>query len=516
MKTGNNKKMKQIFLSIFVVSFAAIGCVGQQEQQQTGNNSMTQGERHRPRFHFSPKSGWMNDPNGMVYLNGKYHLFFQHNPDTTIWGPMHWGHAVSSDLMHWEEQAIALYPDSLGTIFSGSAVIDKNNTAGFGKDAMVAIFTHHNPEIEKTKSGLHQYQSLAYSLDEGKNWTKYEGNPVLPNPGIWDFRDPKVMWHESSEQWIMTLATKQTITFYSSPDLKKWTRLSEFGEGIGAHTGVWECPDLFSIDQGGKTHWVLLVSINPGGPNGGSATQYFVGEFDGKKFTPHDDDTRWVDYGRDNYAGVTFSNVANRRVFMGWMSNWDYANVVPTEKWRSASTLPRELGLQEVDGKWFLNAKPVTEFEKILGNTQQLETLSVKDETRLNELVDSLPTSFKLDLEVPANKSFAIKLSNQQEQTLQIGFDAAKKEYYVDRTKSGKSDFSEQFATKHFAPRIAADDTIKLSLVVDVASTELFADEGLTVMTDIFFPDTDFTQLSLITEDTLNFQKLSVTPIAVD
>ena len=332
MKT---KFLKVSFFSVLIGCTLGLNPAGAQQQ------AAGQMEQYRPQFHFTPKAHWMNDPNGMVYLNGKYHLFFQYNPDSTVWGPMHWAHAISKDMIHWKEQPISLYPDSLGTIFSGSAVIDKDNTAGFGKNAMVAIFTHHNKKIEDQKTGLHQYQSLAYSLDEGKTWTKYKGNPVLPNPGIWDFRDPKVMWHTATGKWIMTLATKDRITFYSSPNLKKWTKESEFGEKLGAHGGVWECPDLFPLELEGKTHWVLLVSINPGGPNGGSATQYFTGDFDGKTFKPDAEKQKWMDYGTDNYAGVTFSNTGARKVLMGWMNNWNYANVVPTKAWRGATTLPR-------------------------------------------------------------------------------------------------------------------------------------------------------------------------------
>ena len=282
-------------------------------------------EQHRPQFHFSPAAHWMNDPNGMVYYKGTYHLFYQYHPASSIWGPMHWGHATSKDMVHWQEQPIALYPDSLGWIFSGSTVVDVNNTSGFGKNGqppLVAIFTHHNSVLEKQKSDKFQYQSLAYSVDEGKTWIKYAGNPVLPNPGITDFRDPKVRWYEAGKKWIMTLATKDRVTFYSSPDLKKWTKESEFGSDLGAHGGVWECPDLFPLNHNGKTVWTLLVSINPGGPNGGSATQYFVGDFDGKTFKPYSTQTKWMDYGTDNYAGVTFSNTGNRTVLIGWMSNW--------------------------------------------------------------------------------------------------------------------------------------------------------------------------------------------------
>src|SRR4051812_44631913 len=292
-------------------------------------------EPHRPQFHFSPKAHWMNDPNGMVYNEGVYHLFFQYYPGATVWGPMHWGHATSNDLMHWKEQTIALYPDSLGYIFSGSAVVDKKNTSAFGKAGkppLVAIFTYHDPVGEKEGRNNYQSEGLAYSIDNGKTWKKYSENPVLNNPGITDFRDPKVMWFEKEKKWIMTLAIKDHIGFYSSRDLKNWKEESQFGKSSGAHRGVWECPDLFSMDDNGKTRWILIVNINPGGPNGGSATQYFIGEFDGKSFTADHTDTRWIDYGPDEYAGVLWNNVGNRKIFLGWMSNWLYATVVPTEK----------------------------------------------------------------------------------------------------------------------------------------------------------------------------------------
>lgn len=271
--------MKKPFLLAF--SLLALAFAG---QAQTAAPVPPATPQYRPAYHFTPAAHWMNDPNGMVYYQGTYHLFFQYYPDGMVWGPMHWGHATSPDLVSWKEQPIALYPDKLGMIFSGSAVVDVNNTAGFGKNAMVAIFTHHNSEEEKKGQNKHEYQSLAYSLDAGKTWKKYEGNPVLPNPGIADFRDPKVSWYEAGKKWVMTLATKDRITFYSSSNLKNWTKESEFGEKLGAHGGVWECPDLFPMTLNGKTHWVLIVNLNPGGPNGGSGTQYFVGNFDGKYF----------------------------------------------------------------------------------------------------------------------------------------------------------------------------------------------------------------------------------------
>lgn len=466
-------------------------------------------EKYRPQFHFSPKAHWMNDPNGMVYLNGTYHLFFQHNPGGTTWGPMHWGHATSTDLLHWTEQPIALYPDSLGTIFSGSAVIDKNNTAGFGKDAMVAIFTYHNKKIEDAKTGLHQYQGIAYSTDEGKSWTKYIGNPVLPNPGIWDFRDPKVQWFEAGKKWVMTLATKDRVTFYSSPDLKKWTKESDFGAQLGAHGGVWECPDLFSLDYNGQQKWVLFVSINPGGPSGGSATQYFTGSFDGKTFTPDNTATRWIDYGADNYAGVTFSNTGTRKIFMGWMSNWQYAEVVPTQNWRSATTIPRELKLVDVGGQAYLTSAPVKELEKISGSAVTINDANVNGSFDLSPQLKPFGGKYVLNVELDHLQDMALYLTNAKGNEVVIGYDKASNSYYTDRTKAGESGFSQSFARKTIAPRIATGNSLSIKLVVDVASAEVFADDGLSVLTDIFFPEEPLNRLHISAPGPLHIKKIS-------
>ncbi|MFP4621986.1 MAG: glycoside hydrolase family 32 protein [Bacteroidales bacterium] len=318
-------------------------------------------QQFRPQYHFSPKQKWMNDPNGMVYYKGTYHLFFQHYPEALHWGPMHWGHTTSEDLFHWKHRDIALYRDSLGYIFSGSAVVDKNNTTGFQTDEekpLVALFTHHNPD-----DGL-QTQSIAYSTNGGDTWTKYEDNPVIKNPGIKDFRDPRVFWHKKTSKWIMVLAAGHHVRFYSSPDLKDWTLESEFGKNVGAHGGVWECPDLFPLALDGNERnkkWVLLVSINPGAPNGGSGTQYFVGDFDGHRFVNESKGHQWIDYGTDNYAGVTWSNVPEREIFIGWMNNWTYADTIPTSTWRGSMTLPRKLTLSTVGGNPRLVSQPMKE-----------------------------------------------------------------------------------------------------------------------------------------------------------
>jgi fructan beta-fructosidase len=477
--------MSKFSVSLFLLLLLAISASTQER------NIMQ--DKHRPQFHFSPKRFWMNDPNGMVYYNGTYHLFFQYYPEKTVWGPMHWGHATSKDMIRWKEQPIALYPDSLGYIFSGSAVIDFNNTSGFGKNGrppMVAIFTYHNDLLEKQKQKNYQSQGIAYSLDEGQTWTKYRGNPVVKSPGIPDFRDPKVMWYEQGKNWIMTLAVKDRIHFYSSPDLKNWTLLSEFGEKFGAHGGVWECPDLFQLNYEGGKKWVLLVSINPGGPNGGSVTQYFTGEFDGKNFNPTDTLTRWMDAGPDNYAGVTFCNIADRRILMGWMSNWDYADKVPTTEWRSAMTLPRELGLKNINGKPVLTSRPVAEIKMLRSKQVKTASIDVNGNVDLGaKLGANSKGLYEVYFEADAGNDVSVKLSNNLDQFVTIGFDHAKNEFFVDRASSGKQGFNKDFFKRSVAARNSKDQKIKMHLIIDHASAELFADDGTTVMTAIFFPD---------------------------
>lgn len=482
-------------------------------EQTTVDKATDTSEPHRPLIHFTPAKAWMNDPNGMVFYNGTYHLFYQYYPDSTVWGPMHWGHATSKDLMRWEHQPVALYPDSLGYIFSGSAVVDTANTSGFGKDGktpLIAIFTHHDPAGEKAGVDTFQYQSIAYSLDEGRSWTKYTSNPVLKNPGIRDFRDPKVMWYTETKQWIMTLATKDRVTFYSSPDFKTWKKESEFGAAIGAHGGVWECPDLFPLEYEGKTHWVLLVSINPGAPNGGSATQYFVGDFDGHVFSPYQTDTCWVDYGPDNYAGVTWSNTSNRKLFLGWMSNWQYATLVPTKAWRSAMTVPRELSLEEVAGKYLVRSIPATELSAFTEQGKMIENINAATAS-INNGKFTAPAQLKMSADSIDN--FTITLSNDAGQKLLIGYDKGTNNYFIDRTASGKVDFEKGFAARHTAPRLRVKKIVDLTLIIDQASVELFADGGLTVMTEIFFPDKPFSNISFQGASSFKLKSVQFSPM---
>ncbi|MGQ1788338.1 glycoside hydrolase family 32 protein [Saccharicrinis sp. GN24d3] len=493
-------------IAIFLIVFLQMSCKNTETSIKTIGK-----EKFRPQFHFTPQANWMNDPNGMVYYEGEYHLFYQYYPDSTVWGPMHWGHAVSNDLVNWEYLPIALYPDSLGYIFSGSAVIDWQNTTGFGsKDnpAMVAIYTYHNIDGERAGKNNYQYQALAYSLDKGRTWKKYKNNPVLPNPGIRDFRDPKVIWHEESKQWIMILAAGDIAKIYSSKDLKTWSFESDFGMGIGAHGGVWECPDLFPIHVGGTNimKWVMLVSINPGGPNGGSATQYFIGDFDGKTFIPEKNESDWLDYGKDNYAGVTWSDIPKedgRRLFIGWMSNWIYAQIVPTESWRSAMTLPREIKLVKEDNQYKLTTFPVKEFEDSKILKMQINNMLFSGKSDINN-IDLDLSSCELNFVFKPQKgslnghttAFGLLLKNDADEELKIGYNMLSKHVFIDRTKINTQFTDSNYLSEDLAP-YTIGDVIKMKIIIDASSVEVFVDEGKLAMTNILFPDSSFNKLSL-------------------
>jgi len=425
---------------------------------------------------------------------------------------MHWGHAESPDMVHWKQLPIALYPDSLGYIFSGSAVADSNNTSGFGKNGkmpLVAIFTSHDPKGERAGTNNFQNESIAYSLDNGTTWTKYSGNPVLHNPGIRDFRDPKVMWYAPGHKWLMTLATKDRITFYSSPDLKSWTKESEFGATSGAHGGVWECPDLFTLKLAGKTYWILIVNVNPGGPNSGSGTQYFVGQFNGNKFTPVDASTRWLDYGPDEYAGITWSNTGNRKIFLGWMSNWEYGTAVPTVKWRSAMTIPRELGLATYNGQVIVVSKPAKEINSLKKEVITLKNITVNRPVDLGKKLGKISGQYLLKLNTDTLKSYELTFFNNANEKVAIGYDKSSNQYFIDRSQSGDVSFNKDFGRKYFAPRLSKNKGGQLTLVIDASSVELFADGGTTVMTGIFFPGKPYNKIQLQAAGGLTIKELT-------
>ena len=504
---------------VFLMGLILVGCKqnAQTTEQEEVMNTLY-AEQHRNQFHFSPQEKWMNDPNGMVYYEGEYHLFYQYYPDSTVWGPMHWGHTVSTDLVHWEHLPIGLYPDSLGYIFSGSAVVDWNNTTGFGskqKPALVAIFTYHDMVGEKEGRNNFQTQGIAYSTDKGRTWEKYEGNPVIPNTeNIRDFRDPKVFWHPETENWVMILAANDKVKIYNSKDLKTWEHASDFGFGHGSQARPWECPDLFPLTTAdGEQKWVMIVSVGNRlkelqAPNGGSGTMYFVGDFDGKTFTnvQAKERTTWIDYGRDNYAGVTWSNISKedgRRLFIGWMSNWDYAQVVPTDIWRSAMTVARELTLHKSENGYLVYSTPVKELEKLRVNSIKLEKNTISEKINLSDKNDFSVAQSELILEFNPNDAtaFGVELSNSQGDTYRIGYDTKNNQFFSDRMKAGKTGFSEKYASKiHIAPRNSSNETIKLHLFFDAASAELFADNGATLLTDIYFPNENFDSLTLFSE----------------
>ncbi|MBO7140218.1 MAG: glycoside hydrolase family 32 protein [Prevotella sp.] len=434
-------------------------------------------EQYRPQIHFTPAKNWMNDPNGMVYVDGTWHLFYQYNPKGNDWGNMSWGHATSTDLIHWTEQAVALTRDELGDIFSGSAVIDKDNTAGFGAKAMVAIYT--------SASGAQQ-QSIAYSTDGSKSFTRYSGNPVIKNNDD-NLRDPKVFWHEGTKQWIMALAKgrKMGVDFYSSPDLKSWTHQSTFFMELAGRASIqWECPDL--IQMGNK--WVLLVSVNPGGPILGSGTMYFVGDFDGKTFTADAlDYPLWLDFGMDNYAGVTWSNTGDRKVMMGWMNNWQYAGAVPCSPWRSAMTLPRELKLIEYDGKPLLANTVVSEIDKIAGQWQTAGAgLDVKD-------------AYQLRITLNLDKNSTITLSNSADEKYVLDVNSSARTLTAHRTSAtGKSSFNGTFSVPSIqAPLNVTGTTVTLDLFVDQSSVEVLTQNGSMSMTNLVFPQSVYNRLTV-------------------
>ncbi|CAH0192223.1 glycoside hydrolase family 32 protein [Chryseobacterium sp. Bi04] len=504
--------MKKIISTLIVAATFYSGL-----NAQSGSKTPEE-QLYRPGYHFTPQKGWMNDPNGMFYLNGTYHLFYQYTPFQSVpdFSKMHWGHAISKDLIQWEELAPAIAYDEKGAIFSGSAVVDKDNTSGFGDGKnvpVVAIFTYHDMKKEQAGAIDAQSQAIAYSLDNGKTWTKYSNNPVLKNPGIKDFRDPKVFWNDKRKQWVMGVAAQDRQHFYASKNLKDWTFLSEFGKDVGGHGGVWECPDLFPIKVEG-THeekWVLIVNINPGGPNGGSAAQYFVGDFDGKTFKMDDLFTKqlekekvvWLDWGRDNYASVSFDNVPdNKRVIIGWMSNWDYSPNVPTEKWRGSSTIPREVTLKKSKEGYTLKNIPVSQLKNYKGKAVKKEINLVSDKKLVSKgEIDLSKAVIDVDLKKMTKGVYSFALKNSLGEQVIFGIDNNKQELFIDRTKSGKVDFKNNFADKiSKAPLAKSYQNGTFKIVLDKTSIEIFFNNGEKVMTEIFFPNESFSELSLSTD----------------
>lgn len=452
---------------------------------------------HRPNFHFTPPHDWMNDPNGMVWHAGEYHLFYQHYPASTVWGPMHWGHAVSRDLVNWEHLPIALYPDDHGTIFSGSAVVDKKNTSGFGHEALVAIFTHHTDEGES--------QSLAYSIDHGYTWTKYSNNPVIQTPAsMKNFRDPKVFWH--ADHWVMCLSGGDQILFYISNDLIHWEQTGSFGNGYDSTQGVWETPDLFQlhVDDSAETRWVLTTGVINGAPAGGSGTQYFIGNFDGKVFTSEapKETILWMDYGADFYAPQSWNNEPNgRRLMLGWMNNWEYAKIIPASTWRGMFSLIREISLTHTNAGIRLIQKPLPELQFLRSEHHHWQDEIIRPDTNL--LANIHGNSLEIIAEFKINNDvdrfgFHVRVGSAESTT--IYYLVKDETLTVDRTKSGEVNFHENFPRIHSTQLSPINDHIKLQIFIDTSSVEVFANDGLLAFTECIFPAEQNAGLELFVE----------------
>lgn len=465
------------------------------ELKLSGSFDMANKESFRPVYHHTPAYGWMNDPNGMFYKDGVYHLYFQYNPYGSVWGNMHWGHSTSTDLMHWKFEGCAIVPDAWGAIFSGSCVVDHENTAGFGKEAVVAFYT----SAKSTPWGDIQMQSMAYSLDNGKTFTKYEGNPILTSSEK-DFRDPKVFWYAPGKHWVMILAVGQHMEIYSSVNLKEWKKESEFGAMQGAHGGVWECPDLVEIPVEGSREkkWVLICNLNPGGPFGGSAAQYFVGSFDGKKFVNESPtQTKWMDWGKDNYATVTWNNAPDGRcIALGWMSNWQYANNVPTRQYRSANTLARDLTLYREGQELYLKSTPSVEVKKARGKKVSIPSFKVSEKHEMVNLFEEKQGAYEVEIVIQNTgaSKIAFCLLNDKGEKVSMYYDLNRKQFVMDRSESGTVDFSKDFPAVTVAPA-NVDKELTLRLFVDRSSIEAFGEDGKFVMTNLVFPSQPYVKM---------------------
>ena len=480
----------------------------------------TNRDKFRPLYHHTPLYGWMNDANGLVYKDGEYHLYFQHNPYGSMWGNMHWGHSVSKDLVHWEHLDPAIARDTLGHIFSGSAIVDKNNSAGYGENTIIAFYTSHR----NVPGGQSQVQSMAYSTDNGRTYTKYEQNPVLtPFDGLQNFRDPKVFWYEPEQKWIMIVSADKNMRFYSSANLKQWEYMSEFGEGFGPQPNQFECPDFIQLPVDGdrsKMKWVMIVNINPGFVYGGSGTMYFVGDFDGHRFVcdTKPEVVKWLDWGKDHYATVCFSNTDSRIIAVPWMSNWQYANYTPIQQFRSANALPRELGLYTQDNDIYLSAAPVAETKNLRKESKDVPSFTVDKNYHIESLLTANEGAYELSLNIKAGKAeiMGFSLFNDKGEKVDIYLNLPEKKLVMDRTKSGIVDFGknsspheievhdrrkttsinyiDDFALATWAP-IQKENEYKLDVFVDKCSVEIFLDGGKIAMTNLIFPTEPYNRM---------------------
>lgn len=474
-------------------------------------------EKFRPVYHHTPLYGWMNDANGLVYKDGEYHLYFQYNPYGSKWGNMHWGHSVSKDLVHWEHLAPAIARDTLGHIFSGSSIVDQENVAGYGAGNILAFYTSASD-----KKG--QIQCLAFSKDNGRTFTKYEKNPILcPADGLRDFRDPKVFRYEPEDKWVMIVSADKEMRFYDSKNLKDWNYMSNFGEGYGVQPCQFECPDMVELPVDGdlnRKKWALIVNVNPGCYFGGSATQYFTGNFDGTKFScdSQPNVTKWLDWGKDHYATVCFSNTGERTIAVPWMSNWQYCNIVPTKQFRSANALPRELSLYTQDGEIYLSAVPVPEIKTLRKEKKEIPAFTVANDYHIDSLLADNDGAYELALEITVGEAeiMGFNLFNDKGEKVDIYFNLPEKRLVMDRTKSGIVDFGKKsvsheievhdrrkttsinyiddFALATWAP-IKKENKYTLDVFVDKCSVEIFLNGGKVAMTNLIFPSEPYNRM---------------------
>ena len=474
-------------------------------------------EKFRPVYHHTPLYGWMNDANGLVYKDGEYHLYFQYNPYGSKWGNMHWGHSVSKDLVHWEHLAPAIARDTLGHIFSGSSIVDQENVAGYGAGNILAFYTSASD-----KNG--QIQCLAFSKDNGRTFTKYEKNPILcPADGLRDFRDPKVFRYEPEDKWVMIVSADKEMRFYDSKNLKDWNYMSSFGEGYGGQPCQFECPDMVELPVDGylnRKKWALIVNVNPGCYFGGSATQYFTGNFDGTKFScdSQPNVTKWLDWGKDHYATVCFSNTGERTIAVPWMSNWQYCNIVPTKQFRSANALPRELSLYTQDGEIYLSAVPVPEIKTLRKEKKEIPAFTVANDYHIDSLLADNDGAYELALEITVGEAeiMGFNLFNDKGEKVDIYFNLPEKRLVMDRTKSGIVDFGKKsvsheievhdrrkttsinyiddFALATWAP-IKKENKYTLDVFVDKCSVEIFLNGGKVAMTNLIFPSEPYNRM---------------------
>ncbi len=498
-------------IRIFCIAVIVWLLLGTSLLAQSANSDAFYDETYRPQYHFTPAKNWMNDPNGPIYYKREYHLFYQYNPFGNVWGHMSWGHAVSRDLIHWEHLAVAIPEENGIMIFSGSTVVDWHNSSGFCHEpsatqpsCLVAIYTGHTQKL--------QTQNLAYSNDAGRTWTKYPGNPVL-DLHMQDFRDPKVFWHEPSHKWVMVAAlpTEHKVRFFGSTDLRHWAALSDFGPA-GATSGVWECPDLFPLPvegEAGKTRWVLSINVNPGGLMGGSADQYFVGQFDGTTFVNANpaDEVLWADYGKDFYASTSFSDIPasdGRRIWLGWLLNWEYAGKVPTNPWRGVQSIPRALSLKHFPEGIRLVQSPVKELAILRQNHVSLSAQGIASANRalLAERVRGDALEIIAEFDASNSTEAGIRVRKGKDEATTIGVDWAKQEVFVDRTHSGEIAFDERFPGRHAGPLLpAGGKRVKLHIFVDRSSLEVFANDGATVISDAIFPSRDSQDIELYSKN---------------